>query len=461
MKILNTAVVPAFLIAFLSVVTACGTDSYYESTGTGDCLVTSVQLGTMNRTINTKTAAGKDTVLKATVNGTYYPMSIDQQNQTIFNVDSLPVGTDLKKVVFTTFNMQGYGVIRSLTSNKDTLLSLTDSTDLSVPRSITVYSTNGLNKRTYTLNVRMHKEYADSFRWNKVATSVPELAALGGKTRLVSTADSLFAFGVKNGNPVVLLAAKNQTSHWTENTLPAGFDCSSVVEFQNRYFAIVGGRVFVSDNSSSWGDARSTFSPSSLVGGSSALLFAVKDGKFYSSPDGVEWTEGSDDSPADVPATGVCGAALPVLGDELRETALVVGVKTDGTSAVWARDVVKNNEDGDYTWRYLNPVDEAEFRCPALSNPSLAVYDGGLAIVGTTAADTVSYISISHDNGRTWIANEINMPFATKTSSGQVLMTSDSDNFLWIINGGNIYKGRHNRLGWKDEEESFERAKRK
>lgn len=461
MKILKTAVIPAFVTVLLSLITACGTDSYYETTGTGDCLVTSVQLGTMNRYVTTKNSAGKDTTIASSVSGSYFPMSIDQQNLTIFNVDSLPVGADVKKVVFTTFNMQGYGVIRSLSSDKDTILSLTDSTDLSVPRQITVYSTNGENKRTYTLNVRVHKEFADTFRWNTLATGVSALAALSGQSRLIATDDKLFAFADKDGRQVVLSATKAQPAQWEEHALPADLDCRSVVEFNNRLYAIAGGRIVVADNPSEWSDAGSTFSPSSLVAGSTTLLFALKDGKFYSSADGVAWTEGEDDSHADVPAANVCGAVLPVLGDTLRETALALGTKNDGTSAVWSRDVSKVNEEGDYTWRYLNPVDEAEYRCPALSNPSLAVYDDGMAIIGTTAADTVSYISMSHDNGRTWKSNEVKLPFSTKTAPSLVLMTSDSDNYLWIINGGNVYRGRYNRLGWKDEQVSFERSKRK
>lgn len=461
MKILKTAVIPAFLIVLMSLVTACGTDSYYENTGTGDCLVTSVQLGTMNRKIASKTSTGKDTTLTVTVSGSYYPMSIDQQNLTIFNVDSLPLGTDVKKVVFTTFNMQGYGTIRSLVSHNDTILSVTDSTDLSVPRQITVYSSNGENKRTYTLTVRVHKEEGDTFRWTTAATSVPALAALGGDSRLVATNDSLFAFGAKGGTPIVLAAGKDAPSQWAERALPAGFDCRSVVKFGDRLYALAGGHILVADGSSDWKGAGSSFSPSALVGGSSTLLFAIKDGKFYSSPDGVEWTEGSDDSPADVPESGVCGAVLPVLGDSLRETALAVGLKADGTSAVWSRDVSKIGSEGDYTWRYLNPVDEEEYRCPALANPSLAAYDGGLAIVGTTAADTASYISFSQDKGRTWRSNEVKLPFSASASSALVLMTSDEDNYLWIVNGGNVYKGRHNRLGWKEEQVSFERSRRK
>ena len=45
------------------------------------------------------TEAGKDTMLSKAVVGSKYPFVIDQNKGLIYNADSLPVGTDISKVV--------------------------------------------------------------------------------------------------------------------------------------------------------------------------------------------------------------------------------------------------------------------------------------------------------------------------------------------------------------------------
>ena len=47
----------------------------------------------------TEKVNGKDTTRTCTVDGTKYPFAIDQVTRHIYNVYSLPVGTDISKVV--------------------------------------------------------------------------------------------------------------------------------------------------------------------------------------------------------------------------------------------------------------------------------------------------------------------------------------------------------------------------
>ena len=64
-----------------------------------DTAITSFSLGTMKRSVHTTSSTGADSVYKVNVAGSDYKFSIDQLNHRIFNVDSLPIGTDVSKVL--------------------------------------------------------------------------------------------------------------------------------------------------------------------------------------------------------------------------------------------------------------------------------------------------------------------------------------------------------------------------
>ena len=77
----------------------CNTKSEVEDLTSGACLVKAMTLGTLNRHLHTRSRSGADSIYTVKVTGSLYPLTIDQVNQRIFNVDSLPVGTDPTKIL--------------------------------------------------------------------------------------------------------------------------------------------------------------------------------------------------------------------------------------------------------------------------------------------------------------------------------------------------------------------------
>ena len=94
MKKYNIQCLVAIILASLTM-TACDPSSDAEYIPSRDCLITSVTMGTLKRTLHTKGSQGQDSTYTVSVNGALYPIYIDQVENRIYNADSLPVGTNV------------------------------------------------------------------------------------------------------------------------------------------------------------------------------------------------------------------------------------------------------------------------------------------------------------------------------------------------------------------------------
>lgn len=168
-KSLKRLRIPLLCLAAGTLFSAClGSDDSTEEV-TNECVVKAVSLGTLKRTMRTRTADGKrDSTYVITVKPALYPLTIDQQKNLIYNVDSLPYNTNVSKVVISSLLAQGTYAIKTLTTAVDTLLSLKDSLDFSKPRTIVIYGADGVSRRNYTMELRVHQEEGDSIHWQQM-----------------------------------------------------------------------------------------------------------------------------------------------------------------------------------------------------------------------------------------------------------------------------------------------------
>ena len=163
--------------------TSCLNSSDNETTVYDDMAVSTFKLGTLNRYLHTTTKEGKDTVYKSTYAGDAYKMTIDQLNQRIYNIDSLPYGTDYAHIIcnVTTRN-NGVVYVKSMIS--DTLVyfqSGKDSIDFTYPRVFRVFSTDGSGSRDYMVTLNVRKQETGKMKWTQMApgTQMPELYNAG------------------------------------------------------------------------------------------------------------------------------------------------------------------------------------------------------------------------------------------------------------------------------------------
>ncbi len=104
--------------------------------------------------------------------------SIDLDNGVIFNADSLPVGTEIDKLV-TTIKYSSYVTKATIkmedgktrTGEVDYLTSPTDSIDFTGKVTLTLSTDNDAISRTYRIKVNVHKEKTDSLVWGDKAFS--------------------------------------------------------------------------------------------------------------------------------------------------------------------------------------------------------------------------------------------------------------------------------------------------
>ncbi len=460
--------------AFMSAV-SCSTDETFDTTlDLNDCIVTSATLGTIYRIMS----AGADSTYRVTVNGAYYPLSIDQVSGRIFNPDSLPVGTDLSRVVFSAFNTTGSVSIRTLDGERDTLFVLTDSTDFRKTRELTVYSYDGKNQRKYKMDLNVHQEEADSFVWRNECVGAEALMGLKGDHRVLRRADgTLLVFGVKSDEPVVLSSDCDTNkggiapdSQWQEGALPTGFSVLSVCCNKNRttFYALATSGLVTSTDGLSWQEVDATFVPDVLLGAGTKLLVGMKEGRFCSSADGgVTWNFDAADEADQLPEKSVRMSVAQSLTDPQLEELVVVGlrngVKTDSVEAVVWRRTVDLSDHYIFDWYCLPGAMSGAGLCPVLNKPMLMPYDGGTLLLGVSPAGQRAVFYMSRDNGRTWQADEIDLPSLTVDAAPCVSATVDNENNIWLLesSSGSLWRGRHNRLGWADYSGRFERSQKK
>lgn len=157
------------LLGTVAMMASC-LNSSDDATQYGDAAISSFSIGTLTRTVHTLSKAGLDSTYKATVSGSSYDFEIDQTSHRIYNPDSLPVGTDISRVLveLSTYN-NGTAFIRDIESEDILYLySTTDSIDFTKPRIFIVYANDLKGKTEYSVNINVHKEEANTFVWTLV-----------------------------------------------------------------------------------------------------------------------------------------------------------------------------------------------------------------------------------------------------------------------------------------------------
>lgn len=177
----------SFALAITTLSSCLGESTSY--TYYNDAAITAFKLGTLKRTMHTlKKTDGTDSTYTTTLDCSGYTFYIDQNEGRIWNADSLPVGINTSKALctITTKNSSSAMPVKSLNSDSLSWYSSTDSLDFSSVREFRVYNSNGTACRTYTVQVNVHNEEADSCVW----TQLPENSQIASFTEMKALSDS-------------------------------------------------------------------------------------------------------------------------------------------------------------------------------------------------------------------------------------------------------------------------------
>lgn len=179
------------LLLLLAGLSSCLKDEETETVYYDDTAVTVFTLGTVKRTLHTTSSKGEDSTYTASVTGSRYAFSIDQQQGLIYNVTPLPSGCDVSRVLATITTKNAGTVIlnpRTADGTKDSLLiySNTDSIDFSKPLELRVYNNSRSAYRKYMVEVRVSQQETSGFAWTQMELDEAELAQLLAKKAVVA-----------------------------------------------------------------------------------------------------------------------------------------------------------------------------------------------------------------------------------------------------------------------------------
>lgn len=427
----------------------------------GDAAITGFTLGNINCYVD-----GKKTIYA----GSTYSFSIDQTNRIIFNIDSLPVGTDKAHVLcnITTLNNGSVWIQSVDDPNIIEYYSAYDSIDFSTDRKFDVYASDGTGYSTYTVKLNVHKQEGEQFVWTKMNPNnvIAQMTGL----KAVTNGECKYIFGNHNGHTRVL--STSDGTSWTEpvsniNTLFDADAWKNVCVKNDTIFMLSGSNIFKCTNGSDWEQVfynSDNLTLKQLIGASTAELYGMaENNSIWMSKNGSDWTqEDMDESHTLLPTDEIVTVSYPMYLADSTDNVIMAGSRditeypADTISMVWRKiaDYQKHAPKGQ--WTYMERTDYNIMALPRMKNISLLRYDdtilaiGGQGI-GETYNDAYQQVYQSRDNGITWKkTTKFNMPDNFDVSISCMAAVVDENNFIWLFSAGTgeVWRGRLNRLGW-------------
>ena len=444
------------VLTMILLLASCMKSDDKTSTLYNDTAITAFSLGTLNRYLHTTSSKGTDSIYKVTVTGSDYKFSIDQANHRIFNADSLPVSTDVEHVVCFVSSLNNGTVFIEDTEDSDILqfYSSSDSIDFSTPRKFLVYAADGSGYEEYTVQLNVHKEEGNQFRWTLHAES-EEMKELK-RMKAVMMDDQLYVFGTNEGKTIGYTTTDGDT--WTplveiddENAY------KNVLVFENSLYTIAQGKLQKSNDGSEWTVVNDASNVTQLVATSFSELYGLtSDGTLMISDDeGENWIEDVLDTDKGwLPTEEVAYVCYPANMTYYADYILMAGVSTgvDKISSIW-RKIVEYDLQGEEKWVYMDRTDDNRFALPQLENLILMYYDDGILAWGIKD-DAFSSMYQSRDNGIVWKENSYYKLPVDFIESGVCAFGAATDGKeIWLIgNNGQVWQGHLNRVAWDKSE---------
>lgn len=327
------------LLALLPGCNSDDTDSAYAIAEEINNTSTAVSSFSLSR--NNKVLANLDSVF----------FSIDLQQAEIFNADSLPVGTNVSRIVVK-IGLPSVSVA-TLTETAapgqtprtiDYLQSSTDSIDFSQgPVHLHVVSNNGLSARDYTIKINVHRCEPDSLTWSREAmTELPGgIARPQAQKTVLFGSEALTIVQGPSGEATVSRSSNPGTAAWTTDQaiLPQGARIETLTAVASTLYMLDSdGTLHTSADGISWSSTGSTFH----------WLYGSYDGSLLASRQSADgWESVTYPSmtavslPEDMPVSATSALHSYTTKWASTPTAVMVGgLKADGTCSpdVWAFD---------------------------------------------------------------------------------------------------------------------------
>lgn len=400
--------------------------------------------------------------------------TIDQINGLIFNLDSLPFGTEIEKLICeieyaNTYSAASVDVMQEAVG--DTLeWNRTDSLDFSQPVKFVVKAYDEITTKTYLAHVNIHTVIPDSLEWTQLPTQLTGQAMREHKViaKEYNGDECYFMYAKPAGLNLpyrLYFSSAKGTMDWTQITLDGlpedGLQLLQLTEYEGIYYLpSEDGSLYTSSDGQHWSIVQNSPSVHYLLGNvpeggrqTSAMAVIIKENEellFASLNKEGTWETG-DKVPDQFPLTGFGQVNFTSMYHEY----LMVAAGKD-----------KNNKHLNNSWATMNGrqwallTNEENDYFLEKEGVSLGSYDdkifmiGGIDLTGKATND----IHQTLDKGLTWSKVDTLIVFPeTFRERGYSSVIIDEDNFITIFGGritpnGNelnqAWRGRLNRLGF-------------
>ncbi|MBR5655788.1 MAG: hypothetical protein IKW98_03765 [Prevotella sp.] len=453
------------LVAGLSL-TSCLKDDDDDTIYYDDAAVTSFSLGTLNRYMHKKASSGLDSVYVQKVSCSNIKFFIDQQQGLIYNVDSLPYGLDLTKAVCTIVSKNsGVLMLNKGKEGRDSLVfyAADDSIDVSQPMEVRVANMKGTAYRSYQLTVNMHQEDGDEFRWAEAMDEQAMAALPAQPQRLLCVGDKVFGFGQKTDGAVCMMPLNPFVANDCVEFEPSALD-NAVSNGSTMYVLEKESGKLYSWNAEDgkWNQlSMAETNVERLVGASTKEIYALSSegGLLVSTDNGNTWQTENLDSDANLlPSANISCTVHALRTNDGMERVMLIGTCEGRSTAMAWMKIVDLATPGAGTWMLVTATEDDLWALPQQDALSVIGY-GDVDVAYGMAADGTQSVMQSMDGGVTWKGdNDYTWPITLEAQpTSKLAVAVDGSNFIWMIPGdGSLWRGRLNKMGWKDVQMVFQ-----
>lgn len=187
-----------------------------------------------------------------------------------------------------------------------------------------------------------------------------------------------------------------------------------------------------------------------LVAASSSELFALttNDKLVVSKDGGLTWANESLDSDASyLPVNNVSYVLSSATGNENVSHVMLVGQTAAGKSVVWTRLSDSNTSSIANQWTLVES-NMSRYLLPVYKHLTVVRYDNAALAMGLTASNEAAQMLLSRDGGITWTSDAA-FSYPKDVRLGNTFTAAvDKKQFVWIISGSKVWRGRLNRVAW-------------
>lgn len=218
--------------------------------------------------------------------------TIDQDRALIYNADSLPVGTNITRMIIKPVTSSSYSTVKvSITGAQtmpDTTYTVTgttkDSVDFTGIVTLKVTSGDGEHTRDYTVKLNVHKTKPDSLYWDAMARrTLPNTTEQVQDVKAVKMNQSYYILTLDGGTYHIAKAESMRQSSWENISPQFGFTPrieSFTATTEALYILDTDGNLYTSTDGNQW-NATSTNWTTIIAGYNNRLLGITRQGETY------------------------------------------------------------------------------------------------------------------------------------------------------------------------------------